>query len=65
MEPKRYFYKGPVMLFDNCIERSWSADTWAVSETKARSNLIYRYKKDRDLDRRSKISLPGKLIVVI
>lgn len=65
MSPKRYFYKGPVMLFDNCIERAWSAETWAVSETKARNNLVYRYKKDNDLATKAKISLPGKLSVVV
>lgn len=64
MEKKTYIYKGPVMLFDNCIERSWTAETWAVSMAKARSNLTYRYKSEHDLDRRAKISLPGKFVLV-
>lgn len=64
MEKKTYIYKGPVMLFDNCIEQSWTAETWAESEKKARNNLAYRYKMDHDLASRAKISLPGRLSVV-
>ena len=50
-----YEYKGPVMEFDKCVDRNWTATTWAASESKARSNLAYRYKQD------CKITLPGKI----
>lgn len=62
---KTYSYKGPVMLFDNCIERSWTAETWAISKAKAMNNLIYRYKQDHNLAKQAKVSLPGQLSVVV
>lgn len=61
---RTWHYSGPVMRFDNCIEQSWSADTWAVSKSKAMNNLIYRYKQDHDLAPGVKITLPGRLIEV-
>lgn len=55
----RYFYNGPVMAFDKCVANSWSAETVAVSEKKARSNLVWQYKKIANCG--GKITLPGKL----
>lgn len=63
-EKKTYHYSGPVMRFDNCIERNWSADTWAVSKAKALNNLTFRYKQEHDLTPGTKITLPGRLIEV-
>lgn len=57
-----YIYHGPVMKFDTCVEKEWRGTTYAVSEAKARSNLIFRYKKERGLLPNTKISLPGKMI---
>lgn len=64
MEKKAYVYKGPVMLFDTCVERCWTAETLAVSMAKARSNLTYRYKEDHNLARQAKISLPGQFVLI-
>lgn len=61
---KQYRYKGPVMEFDRCIANNWEASTYAVSPSKARSNLTYRFKKDHNKSANTKISLPGKLIAV-
>ena len=36
----RYVYDGPVMEFDTCVTRRWKASTYAVSEKKAKSNLV-------------------------
>lgn len=58
---KTWFYSGPVMKFDICVERNWTATTWAPTEKKARSNLAYRYKKEHGYERTAKISLPGSL----
>lgn len=58
---KRYFYEGPVMMFDTCVADHWSGETVAVSEAKARSNLIFQYKKKYNLSAGSRVSLPGKL----
>lgn len=57
-----YKYDGPVMKFDTCIEQRWTAGTHAISESKARSNLIFRYKKEHGLMPNAKISLPGKML---
>lgn len=61
---KQYTYKGPVMEFDRCVANTWEASTYAVSESKARSNLIYRFKKATNRLPNTKITLPGKLILV-
>lgn len=60
----RYSYKGPVMEFCNCVQRYWIGETFAVSEKKAKSNLIYQWKKSHNRCSNSKISLPGKLTIV-
>lgn len=59
----QYFYDGPVMEFDRCIASRWKASTYAVSESKARTNLAFRFKKDNRRLPNSKISLPGKIIM--
>lgn len=59
---QQYRYDGPVMHFDNCVQNRWTATTMAVTEVKAKSNLIYRYKKENGLLPNAKITLPGKLI---
>lgn len=61
---KQYLYKGPVMEFERCIANRWEATTYAASPSKARSNLLYRFKKENNKSINSKISLPGKLIAV-
>ncbi len=57
-----YRYDGPVMRFEDCVQYRWRASTYAVSEAKAKSNLIYRYKKENGLMPNTKITLPGRLI---
>lgn len=58
---RTYFYKGPVMEFDKVITRQWSGTTEAESESKARSNLAYRFKKEYKKVPSSKITLPGEM----
>lgn len=55
-----YVYEGPVMAFERCIDPRWRAETRAVSESKARANLEYRYKKTSGRSPNSKITLTGK-----
>lgn len=59
-----YSYNGPVMEFERCICDHWKANTLAVSEKKARSNLAYRYKKENGKTANARITLPGKLTVI-
>ena len=56
-----YIYDGPVMEFGRCITARWTASTYAVSEKKARSNLIFRYNKEHGKAVNAKITLPGKI----
>lgn len=64
MRGKEYTYSGPVMEFDKCIQRNWTATTWAKSEKKALNNLAFRYKRDHNRAANSKITLPGKITLV-
>ena len=63
-ELKRYSYKGPVCEFGRVIASMWTAETIALSEKKALSNLAFRYKRDNNKIKTAKITLPGKLTVV-
>lgn len=58
-----YSYNGPVVEFDRPVANSWKGQTYAVSEAKARANLIYQFKKETGRVPRSKITLPGKIVV--
>ena len=58
-----YFYDGPVLEFDRIIANHWSASTRAESEKKARSNLAFQFKTQYGKEARSKITIPGKLII--
>lgn len=58
-----YTYEGPVLEFETCVAHRWKASTYAISEKKARSNLIYQYKKSHKKVPNAKISLPGKIIL--
>ena len=60
----KYLYKGPVMEFDRCIVNSWTGQTEAPSEAKAKSNLSYQFKKYNNRTANTKITLPGKLLKV-
>jgi hypothetical protein len=58
-----YSYNGPVLEFDKIVTNHWNAQTYATSEAKARSNLAYQFKKINGKVPRTKITLPGKLVV--
>lgn len=57
-----YSYDGPVREFDRIVANHWQAQTYAVSEAKARSNLVYQFKKSTGRVPRTKITLPGKIV---
>lgn len=58
---QHYIYDGPVLEFGVCISNNWKGVTFAISEKKAKSNLIYQFKKENNRMSSTKISLPGKL----
>ena len=57
----KYVYDGPVMEFGKCVSNNWHGETVAFSESKARSNLIYQFKKKTNRVAGTKISLPGEI----
>lgn len=60
----KYSYNGPVMEFDRCIANKWRGETMAVSEKKAKSNLVYQFKKKSNRTAATRISLPGNVELV-
>lgn len=61
---KQYVYEGPVMVFETCVASEWRGTTYAVSEAKARSNLVYQAKKMLGKLPSAKVTLPGKVRLV-
>lgn len=59
-----YFYDGPVKCFEHIVNEHWKGSTYAKSEKKARSNLSHQYKRETHRSVSSKITLPGKLVVI-
>ena len=57
-----YSYTGPVTMFDRCVANCWKGETYAKKEKKAKSNLIFQYKKQNGFIPASKVNLPGKLV---
>ena len=64
MEVKKYRYKGPVMGEDRCMQEDWEGVTTAVSERRAKSNLMFRWKKQHGYLPTYPISLPMSLTIV-
>lgn len=57
----KYSYDGPVMVFDKIATDHWKGETSAPSESKARANLAYQFKKQYNLAPNAKVSLPGEM----
>lgn len=60
----KYSYDGPVMVFDTCVANHWKGQTMAPSEKKARCNLTYQFKKNTNRVAGTKVTLPGKIVMV-
>ena len=61
----KYLYQGPVVNgYGVCIMNKWQSTTVAETESKATSNLLYRFKKTHNMTPTAKISLPGKLTII-
>lgn len=58
-----YSYDGPVLEFDKIIANHWTGQTYAPTEARARTNLAYQFKRETGRVPRSKITLPGKIVV--
>lgn len=64
LNPFEYQYDGPVLLFDKIVCNRWQATTSAPSKRKARSNLIFRFKKENGLAPNAKIILPNDIVLL-
>lgn len=60
----KYIYDGPVMAFNQVVTDKWYGETMAVSERKARTNLIFQFKQQHGKMPGAKISLPGEIIKI-
>ena len=63
-EYHKYVYDGPVMEFNTCVADHWKGETVATSESKAKSNLAYQYKKKNNRIAGTRVTLPGKIVMV-
>ncbi len=54
----KYFYDGPVMIFDKIATDHWHGETMAPTENKARANLAYQFKKQFNYASNAKVILP-------
>ena len=60
-EYSKYFYDGPVLIFDKIATDHWHGETMAPSENKARASLAYQFRKQHDLVPATKVILSGKV----
>lgn len=63
-EYHKYAYKGPVAVFDTLVAENWEGETLATSESKARSNLTFQFKRDNCRLVGTKVTLLGKITLV-
>lgn len=61
---RKYVYDGPVASYGRCICNMWSGTTMAPTAEKARSNLMFTFKKEYGMDASKKIELVGKIYQV-
>ena len=54
---RKYVYEGWVLLFDKIIATNWHGETMAPTEKKAKSNLIFQFKKQNNLAPSAKVTL--------
>jgi len=51
-------------MFNTIVQNNWYAETMAATPAKAKSNLMYRWKKENGKTAASKVELPGKITVM-
>lgn len=57
----KWYYEGPVVMFNLVVNPKWISQTTAPTEEKARNNLAYQFKKQYDKAPSAKVTLTGKL----
>lgn len=56
----KYYYDGPVMIFEKCVSNRWRGETVAPTNKKALCNLSYQYKTQNKLCATAKVKLSNK-----
>lgn len=56
----KYYYDGPVMIFEKCVTNRWRGETVAPTNKKALSNLGYQYKNQNNLCATARVQLSCK-----
>ena len=59
----KYIYKGPVKVFNNIVDPNWYGVTWAATPARAKSNLMYQWKKANGQAPTSRVTLPGDVVL--
>lgn len=59
----KYVYDGPVMVFGKLVGR-WRGETVAPSESKAKSNLAYQFKKQNNRSANTVVEFPEKIKMI-
>lgn len=60
----KYFYEGPVLMFDIVVASKWRGETIAPTAKKAKSNLSYQFKKQTNRLPGSRVTLPGEIKMI-
>lgn len=60
----KYFYEGPVLLFDTVVASKWRGETMAPTAKKAKSNLSYQFKKQNNRLPGTRVTLPGEVKMI-
>lgn len=58
----KYVYNGPIMKFGACIG-NFKTTTWANSAAKARSNILYQFKRENNMLPSCKLELGARVEV--
>lgn len=59
-EKRLFRYTGAVLLYGKPVSDRWDAETYAVSEKQAASNLEFRYKRNFGYTSTASVKLAGK-----
>lgn len=62
-EKRKYIYEGTVLVFGTCVATNWHGETYATTPSKAKSNLIYQYKKQNGYSATAKVDLVASNIL--
>ena len=57
----KYVYDGQVSEYGRLIQQNWHGETWANSESKAKTNLAFQFKKATGRPSMAKITLNGQI----